>query len=346
MKTMSSHKLNPHNWKLTPKPSNGPLRPQEAYSVNANKIAPSLFRKLKAELEDKMLMAGVDQFSRQSMKDALTDESQWLKANHNRSPETELFSFKPTILRQGLRSLFQFHSCASGTTTDGQNITLTCDSFERDRDEIKTAFMDYLTQRYEQARALGSSSATAWRQALLLGQKLLGDANLYDKILSLADTATLELEADLELGGTVNLSAKLEQLETRQTSVAGDVAELVADRRACKARNKTQGKKNRLGGVTADHRTAESAAHAKADLEIALERVHKRAQNGESVACACRWVCEHFATSGSTKYGNQSYYALMTETGKPMKPETLARYYRAAHPASEKRGKYPRKKTK
>ena len=118
------------------------------------------------------------------------------------------------------------------------------------------------------------------------------------------------------------------------------VSFLVHDRKGRQAANSKRGKESRKKAVL----DAENQ-RAKGDLGKALKRVHERVTTqGEAVMAACRWVCLHFATlgaqsgSGAKKYG-QTYLPLTKADGKPLKPESLARYYREKHPNPKRRGK-------
>ena len=190
--------LDPADWKPNPKAKPKPL-PKESYSAN-NDVPPAIIRKLADELEDRMLDYDVGIMSRKHMINSIGDELEWLTPKYNRAPESKLFTFKSTTLRLGLRRLFRFNPSICGANAKFPSILLTCDSFEKDRAVILQLLIDYLKARCKQAKAAKSGSGTKWRQALLAAQNLLSDASAYDKMLALADDATLELEADLAFG--------------------------------------------------------------------------------------------------------------------------------------------------
>lgn len=223
--------LDPADWKPNPKAKPKPL-PKESYSAD-NDAPPAIIRKLADELEDRMLDYDVGIMSRKHMINSIGDELEWLTPKYNRAPESKLFTFKPTTLRLGLRRLFRFNPSICGANAKSPSILLTCDSFEKDRAVILQLLTDYLKARCKQAKAAKSGSGTKWRQALLAAQNLLSDASAYDKMLALADDATLELEADLAFGNDgkkvkttpQRLSRKRKKAWKKQVEVANDFNE-------------------------------------------------------------------------------------------------------------------------
>lgn len=213
MKSPDTNILDPKTRKPRPASTASHTEAQESYSINAHEIDPKLFARLRAKLEEAMRDIGLDSAGRSILKGALEDEINWLNPNTNRTPECQLFSSRPTILRKGLRSLFAFCPYVSGTADNGHPVTLTCDSFEHERGEITATFVDYLTRRHEQAQTLGSASASAWRQAILLARQPEMRTSTYDRILELADAATQELEGDMNLGPQMVTTAAIERLE-------------------------------------------------------------------------------------------------------------------------------------
>ena len=167
---------------------------------------------LQRQLEEKMLTYDVSSDARKHILRAIADERNWSDSPH--APEEKLFAFKEATLRDGLRKVFSFVPSVSYQTDNGRATSLTCESFETDQAAIKKSLIDYLTHRLEQAKAVGSDAASKWRKAILLAEKLISTPKLYDKVLELADEATLELEADIALGGTVNLAQSIEQIKS------------------------------------------------------------------------------------------------------------------------------------
>lgn len=71
-----------------------------------------------------MLDADVEIMAREVMRQSLIDETSWLNPGCNRTLEDKLFTFKPSILRQGLRTLFNFQPRISGTNRDSLPVAL------------------------------------------------------------------------------------------------------------------------------------------------------------------------------------------------------------------------------
>ena len=106
------------------------------------------------------------------------------------------------------------------------------------------------------------------------------------------------------------------------------VSFLVHDRMEKQAANRKRGKESREKTVR-DDAERQRAEH---DVQTALTRIHERVtKQGQQVLAACRWTCSHFATLTDAKKNGQTYLPLTKADGKPMKPETLARYYRAKY---------------
>ena len=110
---------------------------------------------------------------------------------------------------------------------------------------------------------------------------------------------------------------------------------LVHDRMGKQAANSKRGKESHEKAVR------DEAEHAKRDVETALERVAEdpdvKAGKHGAILDACRRVCKQFAPLTGTKKNERIYLPLTKADGKPLKPETLARYYRERH--GGKRGK-------
>lgn len=210
-------KLDPANWKPNPDATTD-KQPQETYSTDVAEADPAIVKEMIAKLEDRMLDADVGIASRAFIKQAISDEMDWLNPDGHRSPEYKLFSFKPTILRQGLRTLFNFLPFVSSPNGSPVYFMLTCDSFEHDRAEILNLLIQYLNARYEQAKSIGSISIEKWRQTLMLAHALQTDATVYDKMIELADAATFELESNLRFGSQNAVKQDVERIEQTITA--------------------------------------------------------------------------------------------------------------------------------
>lgn len=111
-------------------------------------------------------------------------------------------------------------------------------------------------------------------------------------------------------------------------NIKSDIEFLVNDVKARRKANSTRGKINRTAGFA---ETDPEAAQRREDLKVAIrmvdERVHRK---NESIIDACDHVIKHFklASPKKDKLGEAQYYPLQGERG-PIKPATLARYYRA-----------------
>ena len=128
------------------------------------------------------------------------------------------------------------------------------------------------------------------------------------------------------------------------------VAWLVADRQSKIKGNKERGKTNQATGNT------EESERAARDMQIALNRVHDRMKHGaKNVIGECRKVCKEFVslTTKKNALGKCEAYAPLTGANdKPIKPETLAKNYRArfgtkkAKKAKAARTAKPKRRTK
>lgn len=184
---------------------------RESYYCN-NPADQESIKILRKQLEDKMLTHEVSASARKFILKSIADELEWSDNPH--SPEEKLFAFKVATLREGLRKIFTFIPTVRCQTDDDQATVLTCESFETDQAAIKKSLIDYLTHRLEQAKNIGSDAASKWRKTILLAEKLISNPELYNTVLEMADEATLELEADIALGGTVNLAQSIEQIKS------------------------------------------------------------------------------------------------------------------------------------
>ena len=124
--------------------------------------------------------------------------------------------------------------------------------------------------------------------------------------------------------------------EATKNTQAG-VSFLVHDRKGKQARNRKRGKENHEKAML-DDAERQRAAH---DVQTALKRVAddpdvKKGKHG-AILAACRRVCSRFATLTDAKKNAPTFLPLTQADGKPLKPETLARYYREKYKA--KRGK-------
>ncbi len=113
------------------------------------------------------------------------------------------------------------------------------------------------------------------------------------------------------------------------------VSFLVCDRKNRQKANRDRGKKNQAKGAGENASERQRANH---NIGKALARVHERVKKqGQQILAACRWVCAHFATFTDAKKNAPTYLPLSKADGKPMKPQTLARYYRKRY--GSKQGK-------
>lgn len=140
--------------------------------------------------------------ARQEMKDALQDELDFIGSRNGSSGGTSFLGQTPTLLREGTRKLITFnHTAILRLDKKGRKSALIeCATFARDRNDIIGLFHRYLTARYEQALALKSSSVQSWRRALLLCKDIGFSGDKYDRLIAIADDATLQLEADMSVG--------------------------------------------------------------------------------------------------------------------------------------------------
>lgn len=115
------------------------------------------------------------------------------------------------------------------------------------------------------------------------------------------------------------------------------VSYLVHDRMGKQAANSKRGKERHEKAVRDDA----ERQRARRDLEKALKRVAddpdvKAGKHG-AILDACRRVCKQFTPLTGAKKNGLTYLPLTKADGKPLTPETLARYYRERH--GGKRGK-------
>lgn len=122
--------------------------------------------------------------------------------------------------------------------------------------------------------------------------------------------------------------------EAAEGAQAG-VSFLVHDRMGRQAANSKRGKESHEKAVR------DEAKRAKRDVETALKRVAEdpdvKAGKYGAIIAACRRVCSRFRTLPGAKKNERIYLPLTKADGKPLTPETLARYYRERH--GGKRGK-------
>lgn len=147
-----------------------------------------------------------------------------------------------------------------------------------------------------------------------------------------ADHHDRELKAQTSAGLQAAIDAKEESTKAKvaaEGALAG-VSFLVHDRMEKQASNRKRGKESREKTVCDDA----ERRRAKCDIQTALRRVHERvAKQGQQVLAACRWTCLHFCPLTDAKKNAPTYLPLTKADGKPVKPETLARYYRKEHKA-------------
>ena len=175
---------------------------QESFTVSRSDAKPTLVKKAIAEIEGRIQDANLDILSRKMMKDALQDELDFIGSRSGSSGDTSFLGQKPTLLREGIRKLITLnHTAILRLDKKGRKSALVeCDTLVRDRNEIIDLLHSYLTARYEQALALKSSSLQVWRRALLICKDIGFSADKYDRLIAIADDATLQLEADLSVG--------------------------------------------------------------------------------------------------------------------------------------------------
>lgn len=115
------------------------------------------------------------------------------------------------------------------------------------------------------------------------------------------------------------------------------VSFLVHDRMGKRAANSKRGKESHKKAV----RDEAERLRANRDVETALNRVaddpNVKAGKHGAILDACRRVCKQFTPLTGTKKNERIYLPLTRADGKPLKPETLARYCREGH--GGKRGK-------
>ena len=124
---------------------------------------------------------------------------------------------------------------------------------------------------------------------------------------------------------------KLDALQGKVDNTQAGVSFLVHDRMGKQAANSKRGKESREKAVRDDA----ERQRAERDLETALKRVAddtdiKAGRHGAIIA-ACRRVCGQFTPLTGAKKNGRAYLSLTKEDGKPLKPETLAKYYRERH---------------
>lgn len=118
--------------------------------------------------------------------------------------------------------------------------------------------------------------------------------------------------------------------DASERSLAG-VSFLVHDRMGKQAANSKRGKESREKAVRDDA----ERQRAERDVETALERVAddpdvKAGKHGAIIA-VCSRVCVQFTPLTGAKKNGRAYLPLTKADGEPLKPETLARYYRERH---------------
>ena len=157
-------------------------------------------------------------------------------------------------------------------------------------------------------------------------------AILYANMESGRHKATLMRDADDLMGKTLNALIKALPdkagygLKEAIIRLEQGVSFLVCDRKNRQKANRDRGKRNQAEGAGEN---ASERRRAGRDIEKALARVHERVKKqGQQILAACRWVCAHFGTFTDAKKNAPTYLPLLKADGKPMKPETLARYYR------------------
>ena len=268
---------------------------RESYYYN-NPADKETIKILQKQLEDKMLTHEVSASARKFMLNSLADELEWSDRSH--APEEKLFSFKEAILREGLCKLFSFVPNVSGQTADGNRISLTCESFENDRKAILESLVGYLTHRLEQAKAIGSDAASKWRKAILLAEKLISTPKLYDKVLELADEATLELEADMRLGKTDNIATITESLEQIKSNLP---------------------RKRKMGGKRIPHRNVSEWGKKQADVAADLNKSKVKRGNGVKSLGGCtirkikEWDRKYPNANNKNEYGYHAELRLKRE---------------------------------
>ena len=162
--------------------------------------------------------------------------------------------------------------------------------------------------------------------------------------------------AIIQSGNTVEIRAMIEQRDTaiaekdrtiefqrellngKLELIGNGVDYLVDDRKKRKAANKERGKDNQGKGCD------ETRERAAEDMKSAIRRVHdnKDVRSGKHGALlkVCRRVCKKFKpiTTKKNSLGEYEAYTPLTGTGgEEIKPETLAKNYRAKHGTLKKR---------
>lgn len=251
---------------------------------------------LQRQLEEKMLTYDVSSDARKHILRAIADERNWSDSPH--APEEKLFAFKEATLRDGLRKVFSFVPSVSYQTDNGRATSLTCESFETDQAAIKKSLIDYLTHRLEQAKAVGSDAASKWRKAILLAEKLISTPKLYDKVLELADEATLELEADMRLGKTDNIATITESLEQIKSNLP---------------------RKRKMGGKRIPHRNVSEWGKKQADVAADLNKSKVKRGNGVKSLGGCtirkikEWDRKYPNANNKNEYGYHAELRLKRE---------------------------------
>ena len=190
--------------------------------------------------------------------------------------------------------------------TEAERLKRIEDAYPRWLDEQK-AMLDFHIAEYEEIKDQGRKEAA----------KAFAKLNLKpieDKI-----DAARQDHADIQ-ANTTGTAIKV-------STTANAVDWLVSDRMRKKRANAKRGKANQEKG------NAEERERAARDMETALNRVHDRMKNGATnVLAECRAVCRKFTPQTSRKNGLgefAAYTPLTGADGEAIKPETLAKNYRA-----------------